>query len=85
MAQIWNGEPMLKLRRSMLDGSYLQLSPLCENCIVLGTAPLCGIPSGIRLTMADAATNFFGYRFEKLALRLANRLSGGKFSSKTIE
>jgi radical SAM protein with 4Fe4S-binding SPASM domain len=82
--EIWNDEPMLKLRQSMLDGTFLEYSPLCENCIVLGTPPIIGIPSGIRLTLADSITNIAGYRFEKFALALANKLRKGKFTSKTV-
>ncbi|MBF0382158.1 MAG: SPASM domain-containing protein [Magnetococcales bacterium] len=83
-ADIWNGEAMIKLRNSMLDGTYLQYSPLCENCIVLGTPPIMGVPSGIRLTIADSITNIFGYGFERVALMLANKLRKGNFTSKTV-
>lgn len=83
-AGIWNGERMLALRKSMLDNSYLSLSPLCEHCIVLGTPPVCGIPSGLRLSLADAATNIFGYGFERLAIRLVNRLRKNTFPSVTV-
>ncbi|MBF0358318.1 MAG: SPASM domain-containing protein [Magnetococcales bacterium] len=82
--EIWNGEAMLKFRQSMVDEKFLEHSPLCENCIVLGTPPIIGIPSGIRLTLADSATNIFGYRFEKAALSLANKLRKGRFTSKTV-
>ncbi|HIJ83387.1 MAG: Radical SAM protein [Magnetococcales bacterium] len=82
--EIWNGRPMMELRRSMLDGTFLSYSGLCENCIVLGTPPIMGIPSGIRLSLADAITNMVGYRFERLALALANKLRKGRFTSKTV-
>tara|TARA_B100001971_G_C18198470_1_gene543004 strand:- start:368 stop:1516 length:1149 start_codon:yes stop_codon:yes gene_type:complete len=82
--EIWNSEKMLALRKSMLNESYLQLSPLCENCIVLGTPPICGIPAGIRMTLTDSITNIVGYKFEKFALAAANKIRKGKFSSKTI-
>ncbi|MFH1654819.1 MAG: radical SAM protein [Pseudomonadota bacterium] len=85
LIDIWNSNKMLKLRQSMLDGDYLDLLPLCGNCIVLGTPPIVGIPSGIRLSLTDAVTNFLGYRFEKIALLIANKLKKGKFSSITIE
>ena len=84
LREIWNSEKMQALRRSMIDGSYLKLSPLCEHCIVLGTPPIFGIPSGIRLSLADSATNLLGYRFERYALSAANRFFRGQFSSKTI-
>ena len=68
----------------MIDGDYLDISPLCENCIVLGTPPIMSIPSGIRLSMADAATNIVGHSFERAALYLANKLRNGRFTAKTI-
>ena len=82
--QVWNNKRMLDLRRSMLKGEYLRLSPICENCIVLGTPPILKIPSGLRLTISDAMTNVLGYRFEKMAISFANKLSNGQFTSRTI-
>ncbi|MDR4504195.1 MAG: radical SAM protein [Candidatus Scalindua sp.] len=81
---IWNGEEMVRLRMSMIEGDYLDISPLCENCIVLGTPPILSIPSGIRLSLTDAVINITGYSFEKIALFLANRLRNGTFTAKTI-
>lgn len=83
-ADIWNGERMVGLRQSMIDGTYKEKMPLCENCIVLGTPPVLGIPSGLRLTMADAAVNYFGFGFEDFALKLVNRIRGGNFSATRI-
>lgn len=84
LLKIWNDLQMKKLRHSMFTGEHLKVSPLCENCIVTGTPPLLGIPSGIRLTLTDAMNNFLGFGFEKRALAFANFLRKGKFSSKTI-
>ncbi|MBC8551050.1 MAG: SPASM domain-containing protein [Candidatus Brocadiales bacterium] len=84
LMDIWNNEKMFRLRESMINGDYLNISPLCENCIVLGTPPIFGIPSGIRLSLADAITNVTGYGFERLALSIANRLRNGSFTAKTI-
>ncbi len=84
LVDIWNNERMIRLRRSMIEGNYLDLSPLCENCIVMGTPPIMSIPSGIRLSLADAVTNITGYGFEKMALSIANRLRSGSFTAKTI-
>ena len=81
---IWNSEKMLTLRRSMLDNNYLQHSSLCEHCIVLGMPPIYGIPSGIRLALADSITNLVGYKFERLALAAANKIQRNRFSAKTI-
>lgn len=81
---IWNGPAIRALRAAMLDGTYLDRSPLCEHCIVLGTPPIIGIPSGLRLTLADAATNIFGYGFERAAIAAANLLRHGHFPSATV-
>lgn len=85
LMDIWNSEKMLALRKAMLDGTYLKISPLCENCIVLGCRPIMGIPSGIRLTLSDAISNIMGYKFEKLSLWIINKLQRGRFSSVTIQ
>lgn len=84
LLNIWNGRKAVQIRKAMVDGSYLALSPLCENCSILGTPPILGVPSGIRLTMTDALTNFFGYGIEKIAIGMANKLRKEKFSSVTI-
>ncbi len=84
LLDIWNNHKILQLRKSMLERTYLDISPLCENCIVLGTPAILGIPSGIRLTLTDAVTNIIGYNFEKFALYFANKLKKGKFSSITL-
>ena len=85
LLDIWNSQKLVQIRKAMIDGSYLDISPLCENCIVLGTPPIMGIPSGIRLTLTNAVTNIFGYRFEKIALYLVNKLRKEDFSSVTIK
>ncbi len=84
LIDIWNSEKMSRLRESMINGDYLDISPLCENCIVLGTPPILGIPSGIRLSLADAVTNVTGHGFERVALSIANRLRNGNFTARTI-
>ncbi len=81
---IWNGEMMVALRRSMLNGSYAKICKPCQHCIVLGTSPICGIPSGIRLALSDSIINLFGYRFERAALTVINILRNDGFSSVTI-
>ena len=81
LLDIWNSGKMVNLRKAMIDETYLDLSPLCENCVVLGTPPIVGIPSGIRLTLADSITNIVGYRFESSTLYLANKFHKKEFSS----
>ncbi|MBF0233860.1 MAG: radical SAM protein [Desulfamplus sp.] len=84
MEYIWNNAKYLTLRRSMEDGSYLQQMPLCENCIVIGTPKIVGVPSGIRLTLADAAGNYLGPGFESTLLRVVNIFRRNNFSSTRI-
>jgi radical SAM protein with 4Fe4S-binding SPASM domain len=85
LSDIWNSEKMVQIRKAMIEGRYLEISPLCENCIVLGIPPLLGIPSGIRLTLSNAITNILGYRFERIAIYLANKLKKEEFVSATIK
>jgi radical SAM protein with 4Fe4S-binding SPASM domain len=84
LKEIWNSPKMIRLRKSMVENNYSDISPICDNCIILGTPSIMGIPSGIRIALADAITNFTGYWFEKRALHFANTLRKGKFSSRTI-
>jgi radical SAM protein with 4Fe4S-binding SPASM domain len=85
LISLWNSENLMALRRAMLDASYLELSPQCDNCIVLGTPPILGIPSGLRLSLADAMTNVLGYGFEKASLSLANKFRKNSFSSRRVK
>lgn len=84
LLEIWNNKKSVALRKSMINGTYLDVSPLCENCIILGTPHILGIPAGIRISLADAVVNFTGYRFEKMIINLINKLKNGKFSSRPI-
>ncbi|MBF0118037.1 MAG: radical SAM protein [Desulfobacterales bacterium] len=84
LKELWNHHKLLKLRRSMFDKTYLSISPLCDNCIVVGTPPILGIPSGIRISLSDAFTNIMGYGFERIALKFANILANGNFSSRKV-
>ncbi len=84
LRDIWNNNRMQTLRRSMVQRNPLLVSPICENCIVTGTPPILSIPSGLRISLADAVVNFTGYWFERELLKLANLLHHGTFSSKQI-
>ena len=81
VSEIWNSSKLVELRKAMLHGDYLKLSPVCENCTVIGTPRILSIPAGLRATISDAFSNFFGYRFEQKAIRLANKLRKGEFSA----
>ena len=84
LAAVWNSPKMIALRRAMIEGRPLDISPLCDNCTICGTSKILGIPAGLRASLSDAATNFFGYGFEKRAVGLANLLIGGNFASKRM-
>jgi len=85
LAEAWNGARLTALRQAMLDGRYLDLSPVCENCTVAGSPKILGLPAGLRASAADCLTNFFGYGFEKKAVRLANLLRKGRFTARPIK
>jgi len=75
LKEIWN----------MIDGNYLEYSPLCENCTIVGTPKILGIPTGLRITLADSIENFLGYRFQKKAIKLASRLRKDKFAFSQVK
>jgi len=74
LEEIWNSQEYVRLRESMLDGTYLDISPVCNNCIVISNPPILGVPSGLRLSLGDALTNFLGQRVETFLLRTASYL-----------
>ncbi len=83
--EIWNNNKIQRLRQAMLDNKHIKLSPSCEHCIVLNHPPVFGIPSGLRLTLADSMTNIAGFKFEKYALSVLNLARNKEFSAKTIQ
>lgn len=85
MKNIWNSPRLIQLRQAMIDGNYLECSPLCENCTIVGTPKILGIPAGLRATLADSLENFFGYGFQKKAIKLASRLRKDKFAYKQVK
>ena len=84
LKKIWNSPRLLQLRQAMIDGNYLEYSPLCENCTIVGTPKILGIPAGLRITLSDSLENFFGYGFQKKAIKLASRLRKDKFAFRQI-
>ena len=82
VAELWNSPRLISLRRAMMEGTSLDLSPVCENCTVAGSPKILGIPAGLRASLADSLSNFFGYGFEKKAVRLANLIRRGRFSAR---
>jgi len=71
LRQIWNDEPMRQLRKSMLDGTYTDVNPLCEQCVILTLDPILGLPAGMRAAFADSVTNLLGIGLEKYLIKLA--------------
>lgn len=85
LKQIWNSPKLILLRQAMIDGTYLQNSPLCENCTIVGTPKILGVPTGLRITLSDSLENFFGYGFQRKALKLAFLLKKDKFAHRQIK
>ncbi len=85
LKEIWNSPKLIQLRQAMIDGSYLEKSPLCENCTIVGTPKILGIPAGLRITLSDSLENFFGYGFQKKALKFASRLKKDKFAHRQLK
>ena len=85
LRDIWNSSKLTDLRKAMLNGDYLELSPLCENCTIAGTPLILGIPAGLRATLTDSLVNFLGFGFQNKAIKLANIFRRGKFASRTIK
>jgi radical SAM protein with 4Fe4S-binding SPASM domain len=85
MEKIWNSPRLVQLRQAMIDGNYLECSPLCENCTIVGTPKILGIPTGLRITLSDSLENFFGYGFQKKAIKLASLLRKDKFAFKQVK
>jgi len=75
--EIWNDKPIVDFRKSMLDGSYLDLNPLCEKCVIIHTGNALGIPPGMRSSIRYTLAKQFGFGIEKSLIRLAGRVSSG--------
>lgn len=70
MKDIWNGEKMLRFRKSMLDKKYLEFNKNCRGCDSLWEKRMLGLPAGIRgvdvaVLNSVFGRNFFGF-FKKL-------------------
>ena len=74
LKEIWNDEPMVKLRRSMLDGTYKTTNRLCNGCVILHLDPVLGVPAGMRTAVKDAITNIVGMRAEKYLIKFAKKI-----------
>jgi hypothetical protein len=85
LAAVWNSPHLVALRRAMLDGRALEISPLCDNCTIAGSPPMFGVPAGLRATLAAALGDFFGPGFENRAVALAERRVGGRFAARRIK
>lgn len=84
LLDIWNCKKMINLRESMLNKTYLNLLPLCEDCIMLHTDAVLGIPAGLRGVISDSITNITGFSLEKYILKLTNLVSKGRFTTQNI-
>ena len=84
LAEIWNSDKYVALRQAMLQGRHLEISPICDNCTIAGTPKMFGIPAGLRICLADALYNVFGYGLEKRMVGLANMMRRGNFASRRM-
>ena len=77
--EIWNSESMIKLREAMLNGdvdsSYVELNPLCKDCIILNSGSVFGIPAGMRSAIRYTLLKQFGFKLEKYLIKIAGALS----------
>jgi radical SAM protein with 4Fe4S-binding SPASM domain len=72
--EIWNGEPIVKLREGMLNGTYKTINKLCNRCVILHLEPILGVPAGMRTAVKDAITNLIGMHTEKYLIMLAKKI-----------
>ena len=75
LKEIWNDKPMIQLRHSMLNNTYMSFNKLCKDCVILHIDPVLGIPSGIKTTIKDTITNLIGIKTEKYLIKVAKKLS----------
>ena len=76
---IWNSEKMISLRKAHLkggtDSSYIDLNPLCEDCIIVNSGAIFGVPAGMRSSIRYTLLKQFGFKFEKYLIQIAGMLS----------
>lgn len=72
--EIWNDEPMRRLRQSMQDGTYQTVNKLCKSCVILHLDPVLGVPAGMRSAVKDAITNFMGMKAERYLIKITKKL-----------
>jgi radical SAM protein with 4Fe4S-binding SPASM domain len=84
--EIWNGDPMKKLRSSMMDKTYTSVNSLCDGCLIPNLNPVLGVPAGMRSALKDAVTNTIGISVEtriKQFARLITKTYSLKVEKKT--
>lgn len=82
--EIWNDDRIVKLRKSMLDKTYLKLNKLCDKCVILHTKSVFGIPAGMRSGIRYSMTKQLGFRIEKLLIKFASWV-GSDYSLKVVK
>jgi len=74
--EIWNSKKMLKLREAMITGkNYTDLNPLCEDCVIINSGSIFGIPAGMRSAIRYSLIKQFGFKIEKYLIKIASKLS----------
>ena len=72
---IWNGEPMKKLRSSMFDNTYHKVNSLCDGCLIPNLNSVVGVPAGMRSAVKDAITNTIGISTESKIKKVAKLIT----------
>ncbi|MBU0999522.1 radical SAM protein [Patescibacteria group bacterium] len=75
LKEIWNDQPMIKLRKAMIENKATQIYPLCDGCIIRNSKPVFGIPAGMRSAIGNNACSVLGNNLEKIIIKLAKKIS----------
>lgn len=81
---IWNSEKMIKLRQAMVNGTYLDVTPICENCPIIHQETIWGMPPGIRLALSETISSVTGITEGQL-LNLGHKVSTGVLNQKPVD
>jgi radical SAM protein with 4Fe4S-binding SPASM domain len=75
LKQIWNDEPLQRLRRSMLDGTYLEVKKGCKGCHKLWGGKVFGLPPDFRGMVGRTSSDLFGFKIERNLKKLAKKVT----------
>jgi len=75
LKEIWNDQPIIKLRQAMLKNEATQIYPLCDGCVIQHSKPILGIPAGMRSAIGNNACSILGNKLEKQIIKLAKKVT----------